>query len=1222
MVIGVTNVLLGLIATSTRAFNEPVDTAGPLTVRIEGPEVVAAINVPQTIQVKLENRANVPLAGALAIGVIDHWRAEPTGAVPFSVKGKGKAQYTFRVTAGAGTVTALYPIHAWARFRCEAGELTAHPILVLQTQLPPPKAGLPWKPLEITAGASLKLWQTPIHRTTVAVFGQRPQVLPVGWLGTEPRTRAHCEIGPQTLSDGCRNAIHMTPPYAVGAGTIFTEYPVRLPRCKPLRLEWANAIADRPGGHSDGVTFRVRVAPLDAPEGSLGKIVWQEHLLDSRWRAAEVDLGGWAGKAVRLQLESHPGPKNNTAWDFSLWAEPTLTAGSPPAASVFAPKANSPSIELGQIHCGRVTYAVRLWPGRRGLLDAAVGFDDGPRRLCFQGFQICVLGTPLEDPRSPIRLRTATVETSKQGYQVRHQFRGSADAFDVVGHLYVEDNILRASFRLENGPSPQPWRVVRLEALAVGSWNQTARQIYAGVGNVVRDPLSFQLPFNGFHLPTSFVGFDFAAGPSLVQGSDVPPEMLDVRPAERHYSLQVPHAATLSFIPAPNVWEGVKLWRAGNGLHAADGVARAAGRFVFDLWYDRFPDGARRLQKAFQYGLTDSLVVWHNWQRWGVGDYRLPESWPPSPRYGTLAELQQLIGICKNVDVPFAPHDNYFDFYPDAAGFSYDHRIAFQARGEPRKGWLNKGRKAQAYVYRADQIEPFLQGNLKLVKENLAPTAYFIDVWSNVPPYDYWTVDGQFFSRVYTRDTIRREFAWIRDYLGGHAPQISESGHDQFIGWLDGGQVSHLRVGKRLPGKHGGLVLEIPCADAERIPWFDAAHHDRFVLQGEGYPFRYEGGLDPEEHGIFSDDYVAGEVLTGHSAMVPDAFDRDVVRKYWLLHGLSRALALRTIEQVEFVDGDLHRQRVQWSGGGQVWVNRGQKPWHVQGEDLPQYGFLARLPTAQGTVETSIAFREGLIVETARTADELYVNGRAMVRPRLPVRLCVEGIRRLEPWHYELNLRWKIDGPMPAGYRPFLYYVDGGGEVLSRVGLQPAEFAASRPGTITARAQLRIPDQHRNRHDFELRYEMRRSGDPLRPPLAGSVDGTPLIRAGTIHVEGPEEQGATWSDYHGPADPTAARQNPHAKTVDFGAVATAGGCRLSRQGQSLIITPLPQRSGTRLIARLRWDHLPWKLRWPQFIERLDAEGQVCRKEPLRKGADGVIAISIPAEEFAWRIGGP
>ncbi|OHB73750.1 MAG: hypothetical protein A2V70_05405 [Planctomycetes bacterium RBG_13_63_9] len=162
------------------------------------------------------------------------------------------------------------------------------------------------------------------------------------------------------------------------------------------------------------------------------------------------------------------------------------------------------------------------------------------------------------------------------------------------------------------------------------------------------------------------------------------------------------------------------------------------------------------------------------------------------------------------------------------------------------------------------------------------------------------------------------------------------------------------------------------------MPWFDVAHHDRFILHGAGYPSRYEGGLDPRLHGIYSDDYMATEVLTGHPAMVSRPFGRDVVRKYWLLGELMRALALRRIESVEFADGDLHRQRVLWSGGGEVWVNRGQSDWNVAGNTLPQYGFVARVPTDKGPVEASITRREGIVVEAARSAEHIYVNGRQL----------------------------------------------------------------------------------------------------------------------------------------------------------------------------------------------------------------------------------------------------
>ena len=39
-------------------------------------------------------------------------------------------------------------------------------------------------------------------------------------------------------------------------------------------------------------------------------------------------------------------------------------------------------------------------------------------------------------------------------------------------------------------------------------------------------------------------------------------------------------------------------------------------------------------------------------------------------------------------------------------------------------------------------------------------------------------------------------------------------------------------------------------------PWFDAAHHDRFILHGAGYQSRYAAGLEPSLHGIYSDDYI------------------------------------------------------------------------------------------------------------------------------------------------------------------------------------------------------------------------------------------------------------------------------------------------------------------------------------------------------------------------------
>ena len=68
-----------------------------------------------------------------------------------------------------------------------------------------------------------------------------------------------------------------------------------------------------------------------------------------------------------------------------------------------------------------------------------------------------------------------------------------------------------------------------------------------------------------------------------------------------------------------------------------------------------------------------------------------------------------MIDTCREAGVLFALHDNYIDLYPDAEGFSYEQNIAFSGNRRPVRAWINRGREAQSYRYRADQVEQFLK---------------------------------------------------------------------------------------------------------------------------------------------------------------------------------------------------------------------------------------------------------------------------------------------------------------------------------------------------------------------------------------------------------------------------------------------------------------------------------------------------------------------------------
>jgi hypothetical protein len=540
-------------------------------------------------------------------------------------------------------------------------------------------------------------------------------------------------------------------------------------------------------------------------------------------------------------------------------------------------------------------------------------------------------------------------------------------------------------------------------------------------------------------MATSYVGFEFANGMALVQGVDAAADRLEVDPERRLYTMVTPHPQTLTFIPASNVWAGVKTWRAAGDFRAGAGVPQLAGRFVFDLWSGRYGESARELQRAFRYGLRDAAVIWHGWQRWGY-DYRLPDIWPPNPQFGTLEEFEKLAAVCRAGGVYFAPHDNYIDYYPDAEGFSY-RNIVFYPSGQPYRAWFNYGRGAQAYRARADQIRPFLERNVKLIRDAGVATAYFIDVWSSAGPYDYWTEEGRFVERSYTRQVWGESFAWIRDFLGNNAPQISEAGHDQLIGWLDGSQANHLRVDDT---KGRNFVWAITCGDAERIPWMDAAYHDIFVMHGAGYPGRYEGGLEARTHGIYSDDYVSTEVLTGHPAMAPSPFGRDVVRKYWLLQGIMRGLALRRIDGFRFDGANLHRQAVRWDNGAEVFVNRGAETWSAGGHSLPQYGFYARVPGKDGVAEAAIERMGPGVVEWARSAAMLYVNARGSGQPVSVGAVATDGGFRLDrdgdavrltplpdSERFQARLRWNAL-PWRAPAPRYAEAVDENGVILRR----------------------------------------------------------------------------------------------------------------------------------------------------------------------------------------------
>ena len=1215
--------LTWLLCSDVRAYDPPVVKVGDVTVRIVGPDSITETKTLQ-YQVVVENAGSKPVAGRVKLTGIDGWTTQPAEGAPFQAAPQKSSTVNFQVTVPSDTYSAHYPLHAWASFQADGREQQAHPILVVETKLPAKpieQTTLPWKPLTLGRDRSLALLDVPVFRFGVQAFGKQAVMQPVGWTGTYEKNRTSVRTTDSvTLENDRRKVIGIHPPWWGGEkGTAWLEYALTLPQQSPILAKFATAVT--PSGNGDGVTFRVRAVDFDAPEGTLGEVVFERHSAAKTWEENEADLSRFAGKSIRLQFESHPGPKENTTFDQSYWAEPLLVIGNVSSPPPFPPTGTADSTVLGKVQLGGKQIDVHLWPGRQGLLDARIGFRLGQEMVVFDGFNVRVMGMEIGSGAAPVTL-TDTKSTAKPGEQVtRHRFNSLYGTFDVVIGLKVADNALRASFRLENAPAAKPWFAPRLEEISLGRFSQPVHRVYAGHGNVLEQPEAFTLGFDGHRLATSHIGVDFADGISLVQAVDITPQRLEFNPTAGHVSLHAADQTTFTLIPADNVWTAVKQYREINGLKAAGGVKSLAGRFVFDIWGGpKFGDAADLLQQAIRYGLTDSAVVWHSWQRWGY-DYRLPEIYPPNPQRGTEADLQRMIQLCKDADVLFALHDNYIDFYPDAKGFSYPKEIAFQENGQPRKAWLNEGREARSYRYRADRIGEHLRPNLQEIKKNLGPTAYFIDVWSSAPPYDYWTSDGKFFSALSTRGEWGADFAWIRELLGNNAPQISESGHDQLIGWLDGAQTNHLRVGPPVgTGRHAHTLWNFRCKDAERIPWFDVAHHDRFILHGAGYSTRYPAGLDPRMHGVYSDDYIATEVLTGHPTMAISAFGHDVVRKYWLTSDLMRALALRTIESVDFVGDDLHRQHVSWSNGGEIFVNRGKSDWQPSGEtaELPEYGFLAKVPTAEGVVAARVSRQQGLIVEAAMSPNQVYVNARGVSGKMYNIRPTAKAAALSKPRSVKTLIEWDLKERIPEGARPFVHFVDAEGEIIFQGSYSSSQFFAKETGKVPMETSSTLPASIKPGDTLELCVGVYYPSNGGRIPLIGLTDSETRARLGTMQFLGQGEQitGMRFTPADPASDPYYARQNNGLVEVDFGPVETMGGCRIVKVENGVLLIPLPGCRTRPTRFTLNWNRLPWKLPAPTQIEEIDDDGQTLNKQ--KPTSVGKPTIETSANVFAYR----
>ena len=1194
--------------------------------RIRG-DVLVWLNDDWTVNaspdVKVADAGGAPVKGDMLVSLsLAPQKAYDSHKVLVALEPGQHASISCTATAKPSVLSALYPVHAVLTCKTAGGEeITLHPIAIFEAvgavREPPASS----REVAISDGV-LRLdgigWRTGYSQ------GGKVVDLGVGFSGNDPASGTTSVKEPSTRGGIQRAGFAVHPPWRNGWGVAWNDFSLALPKGKPARLAFHTAIrdshADEP--QSDGVEFKVFVTGEDGKE----KELFTRFSDAKNWEAASVDLSAYAGQSIMLRLWTGPGPKNNTTCDQSYWGDPVVVVGkqcAPPTEEEWrareekagklakaAAKKKPSSTELGfQLKVNGQVFGAAVVLGAQGLTDGVIAFSDGERVLAYRGF-LCDVD----------RAGVGAVENGQPVTGVGADMRGGALTVSHDVKRPESDFVARAKISVDGGALRVAWDMPgvkrdargtpRFTRLALGPCSEPLWRAYAGFGYVAEEPGAFTLHPGGFSLSTRHVGADYPNGLSLVQASDVFPDRAVHIPGQRRFGIETPHDATFMLVPSTKgAFDAARAYRDICGFPRGRGMDAVEGRMCIDQWGGDYRDAARGLAEAGRYGVNDAVFVKHVWQRWGY-DYRLPEIYPPR---GDMTAFMEMRDAAKAAGMLFCPHDNYIDFYPDAADFTYDH-ICFDESGRPIRAWYNKGATAQSYRWLPQAFRPVMEQNMRLMRDGFRPDSLFIDVFTSIRLFDYYDRAGNFYPCTRVAKEWADAFDTCRAILKRGAPMISEGGHDALIGAVDAGQCDHI-----MPER---LFDPMPAA-VERTPWHDMATHGKMALFAGGLGPRYaarrgeEHSGDPR-HGYGSDDYLSNTVIGGRAPMCDGPFSRRTVMTYWLLHDICKDLAAKPLDTHRFGD-TIHQQHTTFGRDANVWANRAtNRTWRAAADiELPAYGFYAKTPATTA----GIILIDGQRAAFSKSRGAFFADARPPhnLTGRERLETSVKDGRYTGDGTFELTLHFNALDAID-GYRPFMHIcnpaVSADGEHIvfqADLRLDPARLA--RPGAFDAPATIRFPKEL-PAGTYTVRYGLYRPNGGDRLGIIGTLDGTSRVKGGQLHLEkGPD--GFTQGRYASEGLDVTEGLNVDGKILDFGGIATDGAFRLLHSDKKAWqLIPLP---GSRAFtATLALDTLGAAKRKVKAIEMTDPANTFTQPPDWKQNANA-LTLTCDGRAFAYKI---
>ncbi len=312
-----------------------------------------------------------------------------------------------------------------------------------------------------------------------------------------------------------------------------------------------------------------------------------------------------------------------------------------------------------------------------------------------------------------------------------------------------------------------------------------------------------------------------------------------------------------------------------------------------------FAERAEQLHALAEKGISTAYVHLDGWGHRGYDNLH-PDVLPPSPQAGGWEGMKQFANVCDKLGYIFAVHDQYRDYYLDAASYDPRHTI-LNERGERPFGneWAGGSqsvlcpRLAPGYVAR--NYNEILAHNIKV-------RGAYLDVFSVVPPDECYNSEHPV-NRSDCKKYRAECFNFIRSFGGVIS---SEEPVDWAVPYLD---LVHWGPFSLDPGYDKGMSRGIP------IPLFNLVYHDALLLPwvcGEG---RGGWGIPENDCG-----FLYGLLNAGlpYLSIVPSDSELERIRTVCTL---NKRVGLLEMTNHEFLDKGYRKQRTTFSDGTTVTID-------------------------------------------------------------------------------------------------------------------------------------------------------------------------------------------------------------------------------------------------------------------------------------------------------------